>query len=177
VIVDLLSDCFNGANAPRTTTTILPPSVRLIAGLVGALYTPSFQRTHAFQMDDAMRFLTNRTDTYRESAPVCSILDTIAWWNDVNAVNGGRADQSVRLFAVPEMNHCAGGPSTDQFNACGALVDWAEKGVAPDRIVVTARMSTPWPGRTRLLSVYPKQPRYKGSSGLEDAANFICREN
>ena len=29
------------------------------------------------------------------------------------------------------MNHCNGGPATDQFDALGALVNWAEKGVAP----------------------------------------------
>ena len=109
------------------------------------------------------------------SDPVFSILDTIDWWNAVNKANGGRAAEFARLFAVPGMNHCAGGPSTDQFDAFGALVNWVEKGVAPDRIAATARMGTPWPGRTRPLCVYPAQARYKGTGSLEEMDNFACR--
>jgi hypothetical protein len=109
------------------------------------------------------------------SDPVFSIADTIDWWNDLNAVQGGAAADFVRLFAVPGMNHCAGGPATDQFDAFSALVDWVEKGVAPDRIVATARPTTPWPGRTRPLCPYPAQARYTGSGSIEDARNFACR--
>jgi feruloyl esterase len=157
-----------------------------------------------FKIDDAFRVLSNTTDIYREASldymradstdlsafkarggkllivhgvsdPVFSILDTIDWWKDLDIVNGGRADQFARLFAVPGMNHCAGGPATDAFDAFGALVDWVEKGVAPARIIATARGSSPWPGRTRPLCAYPQQARYTGSGSVEDAANFVCR--
>lgn len=109
------------------------------------------------------------------SDPVFSINDTISWWNQVNEANNGAAASFVRLFAVPGMNHCAGGPATDQYNAFGALVDWVEKGAAPERIVATAGPNTPWPGRTRPLCPYPKQARYTGSGSIEDAANFVCQ--
>jgi hypothetical protein len=110
------------------------------------------------------------------SDPVFSIHDTIHWWNEVNRVNNGTAADFVRLFAVPGMNHCAGGPATDQFDAFGALVNWVEKGKAPDAIVATAGPASPWPGRTRPLCVYPRQAHYKGSGSIEDAANFSCSE-
>ena len=106
--------------------------------------------------------------------PVFSILDTIAWFNDVARVNS-RAQEFVRLFAVPGMNHCSGGPATDRFDAFGALVAWVERGAAPDRIVATAGPNTPWPGRTRPLCAYPKVARYNGSGSLEVADNFACR--
>jgi feruloyl esterase len=109
------------------------------------------------------------------SDPVFSILDTVDWWQSVDRVNRGRAADFVRLFAVPGMNHCGGGPSTDQFDAFTALVNWTEKGIVPDRIIATARTTTPWPGRTRPLCAYPKQARYKGTGGLEDADNFVCQ--
>jgi feruloyl esterase len=157
-----------------------------------------------FDFDDAPRALANTSGAFRQSAlefmkadstdlsnfrqrggklviahgvsdPVFSILDTVEWWNQVNASNSGRAAEFVRMFAVPGMNHCAGGPSTDQFDAFGALVNWVEKGVAPDRIVATARMSTPWPGRTRPLCPYPKVAHYKGSGSIESAENFVCQ--
>jgi feruloyl esterase len=79
------------------------------------------------------------------------------------------------------MNHCAGGPATDQFDAFGALVNWVEKGIAPDRIVATARVGTPWPGRTRPLCAYPAQARYAGTGSagtpgnINEIDNFICQ--
>ncbi|HXP88990.1 MAG TPA: tannase/feruloyl esterase family alpha/beta hydrolase [Bryobacteraceae bacterium] len=110
------------------------------------------------------------------SDPVFSVNDTIGWWNDVNKANNAKAADFVRVFAVPGMNHCAGGPATDQFDAFTALVNWVEKGSAPDQIVATAGPGSPWPGRTRLLCSYPAQARYKGSGSIDDAGNFSCRE-
>jgi feruloyl esterase len=110
------------------------------------------------------------------SDPVFSIRDTIHWWNEVNRANQERAADFVRLFAVPGMNHCAGGPATDQFDAFGALVNWVEKGATPEAIVATAGAASPWPGRTRPLCVYPKQAHYKGTGSIEMAANFTCQD-
>ncbi len=108
------------------------------------------------------------------SDPIFSILDTINWWKDVDRANAGRADRFVRLFAVPGMNHCAGGPSTDQFDAFDALVGWVEKGSAPDRIVATARSATPWPGaRGRSARIEASPCSSNGS--IEDADSFACR--
>jgi feruloyl esterase len=109
------------------------------------------------------------------SDPVFSINDTINWWNQVNRVNDGKAGEFVRLFAVPGMNHCAGGPATDQFDAFTALVNWVEKNAGPERMVATAGPASPWTGRTRPLCPYPQQARYKGTGSVEDAANFVCR--
>lgn len=110
------------------------------------------------------------------SDPVFSINDTIRWWEDVNKVNNGTASQFARVFAVPGMNHCSGGPATDQFNAFQALVDWVEKNTAPTQIVATAGNATPWPGRTRPLCPYPTQARYNGTGSIEAAGSFSCRQ-
>lgn len=108
------------------------------------------------------------------SDPIFSIKDTIRWWTDLNRANNGQASDFARLFAVPGMNHCAGGPATDQFDAFAALVNWVEKGQAPDEIFAKAGTNTPWPGRTRPLCAWPQQAHYKGSGSIEDAANFSC---
>jgi feruloyl esterase len=109
------------------------------------------------------------------SDPIFSINDTIQWYKQVNAANQGAVNSFVRMFAVPGMNHCAGGPATDQYDAFGALVDWVEKNSAPEKIVAAAGANTPWPGRTRPLCPYPSQARYSGQGSVEDAANFSCR--
>lgn len=109
------------------------------------------------------------------SDPVFSLNDTLAWYREVEKLNGESSKDFVRVFPVPGMAHCAGGPSTDQFDALGALVDWVEKGSAPDRIIAKAGANSPWPGRTRPLCPFPETPHYKGSGSIEDAANFVCR--
>jgi feruloyl esterase len=106
--------------------------------------------------------------------PIFSINDTIAWWEQVDRAARGRAADFVRVFAVPGMNHCTGGPATDLFDALGPLVDWVESGKAPAAIVATAGPASPFPGRTRPLCPYPKMARYR-SGNAEDAASFVCK--
>ena len=108
------------------------------------------------------------------SDPVFSLNDTLAWYREVDQLNHGNAADFVRVFPVPGMAHCRGGPATDQFDAFDALVDWVEHGNAPERIIAHAGNDTPWPGRTRPLCAYPKVARYTGSGSTEDAANFQC---
>ncbi len=109
------------------------------------------------------------------SDPVFSINDTLRWWKEVDQVNNGTASDFARVFAVPGMNHCAGGPATDQFDAFAALTAWVEKSTPPAQIVATAGNGSPWPGRTRPLCAFPAQARYNGSGSIEDARNFTCR--
>ena len=107
------------------------------------------------------------------SDPIFSINDTLDWWRKVDAANHGAAAGFARVFAVPGMNHCAGGPATDQYDALTAVVDWVEKGAAPDRIQATAGPMSPWPGRTRPLCPYPKIARYR-SGDVNRAESFAC---
>jgi feruloyl esterase len=109
------------------------------------------------------------------SDPIFSIKDTIRWWNEVNNLNQGKAADFVRLFAVPGMNHCQGGPATDQYDAFGALVSWVEKNTPPAMIVATAGPASPWPGRTRPLCAYPQQSRYSGTGSVDSASSFLCK--
>ena len=119
---------------------------------------------------------------------IFSANDTAAWWNRLNAAQGGRAADFARYFPVPGMAHCtAGGPATDQFDALGALVNWVERGQAPTQITASARgagnaaganadLPNDWsPSRTRPLCPYPQVARYSGSGDMEDARNFNCK--
>lgn len=59
---------------------------------------------------------------------IFSVNDTVALVNGLNSANGGDASAFVRLFRVPGMGHCSGGPATDQFDMITPLVAWVEKG-------------------------------------------------
>jgi feruloyl esterase len=106
--------------------------------------------------------------------PVFSVNDTTAWFKALDDQQQGRAANNVRVFPVPGMNHCAGGPTTDQYPLFEALVTWVEQHAAPDRIVAQSGAGTPWPGRTRPLCPFPATAVYVGGNA-EDERSFVCR--
>jgi feruloyl esterase len=99
-----------------------------------------------------------------------SPLATVGWYERVEAANGGHVQSWARLFLVPGMTHCHGGPATDDFDMLTAIVDWVEKGVAPDRIIASGKS---FPGVTRPLCPYPTYARYAGRNP-KDANSFVC---
>lgn len=114
--------------------------------------------------------------------PVFSYHDTVAWYTGLDQARGGNAKDFARLFAVPDMNHCSGGPATDQFDLLTPLVAWVEKGTPPDAIIATAGTAAQNPGlgsipagRTRPLCLHPQVARYKGRGSLESAESFSCQ--
>ena len=117
---------------------------------------------------------------------VFSPVDTAHWMDKLQANHSGKADAFARLFLVPGMNHCSGGPATDQFDMLAPLVAWVEQGKAPDSVtakargaganVVNAELPASWSAnRTRPLCVYPKVARYNGTGDVESASSFSCK--
>jgi len=119
------------------------------------------------------------------SDPVFSFNDTRNWYEALNRHHTGKADSFARLFPVPGMNHCQGGPATEQFDMLSAMVDWVENGKAPAQVVATARtgvnpdVPADWISqgkpRSRPLCPYPQQARYRGAGDVNDAASFSCQ--
>lgn len=81
---------------------------------------------------------------------------------------------SVRLFMVPGMAHCGGGEGTSTFDMVRTLDAWRETGRAPDRIEAS-RVVNGQVERTRPLCPYPQAATYKGSGGIDDSKNFVCK--
>jgi len=121
------------------------------------------------------------------SDTIFSSDDTTSWYEGVAKNNAGDATNFARFFRVPGMNHCSGGPSTDQFDMLTPLVNWVEKGQAPDSVIANARgagnavavnadLPSTWSAtRSRPLCPYPKVAKYKGSGDIELAASFSCQ--
>jgi hypothetical protein len=99
--------------------------------------------------------------------PAVSPLNSVSYFESVQK-RMGDTGAFYRLFMVPGMEHCVGGPGPNQFDKMSAIVDWVEKGKAPDRIVASR------PGRTRPLCPYPKVAKYSGSGSIDEAENFDC---
>ncbi|MBX9751691.1 MAG: tannase/feruloyl esterase family alpha/beta hydrolase [Roseococcus sp.] len=121
------------------------------------------------------------------SDAVFSVSTSTAWFRALDAAHGGRAADFARVFPVPGMAHCAFGPTTDQFDVITPLVRWVEEGIAPDRILASARgpgtagavnaeLPGDWaPNRTRPLCPYPQVARFVPGGNVEEAASFVCR--
>ena len=99
-------------------------------------------------------------------------------------------DDFLRLFMVPGMVHCAGGPGAWDTDYVEPLVAWREEGTAPDRLVA----KTPEPAEmghltpdervaqerrfSRPLCPYPELARYRGevTRTMRPASTAPCRE-
>jgi len=110
------------------------------------------------------------------SDPWFSAWDTLGYYKAMAEANGGleKVSAESRYFFVPGMGHCGGGPAAlDQFDMLSAIVNWVEKGSAPDQVIASGRA---FPGRTRPLCPYPLHAQYKGSGDTEKAENFVCQK-
>lgn len=98
----------------------------------------------------------------------------------VDKMGKKKTSNSIRLFMVPGMGHCAGGDGTDTFDKIGTLDQWVEQGKAPDSILASHAKSgvvgaAGVVDKTRPLCAYPKTALYKGSGSTDDASNFVCK--
>jgi feruloyl esterase len=106
---------------------------------------------------------------------IFSPYDTISYLQQLQKRYGKQTDQFSRLYLIPGMGHCSGGPATDQFDAVTALVAWVEDGKAPGTLIAKTAANSAWPNRSRPLCVYPQQAIYSGKGDIENAASFVCK--
>jgi feruloyl esterase len=172
-------------------------------------------------MDEVLAHLLNATDPnldrYRDRGSKLLLYhgwaDSLAasqtsidyFTNVVKRTGGGKYTAAAqtetqdyfRLFMVPGMNHCFGGPGAMVFgnqnagnagqddvptddkkhHALLALVDWVENGSAPEQIIATKYVGD-LPGNgiafQRPLCVYPKVPTYRGTGDVKLATSYRC---
>jgi hypothetical protein len=109
------------------------------------------------------------------SDPIFSADDLVKWYGrmgqDMEAAGGKPAADFARLFMVPGMAHCAGGEALDDMDALTALVDWVERGRAPESLQASG---SAFPGVTRPICAWPQVARYAGKGPLAEAASFRC---
>jgi len=126
--------------------------------------------------------------------PALSALNTVNYYSSVERRMGTHETATfMRLYMVPGMQHCAGGPGPNNFgqpinesvehaisrnNIEVALQQWVEKGVPPSSIIATKYVDDdPKKGvkMTRPLCPYPQAAMWMGKGSTDDAANFVCK--
>jgi hypothetical protein len=140
------------------------------------------------------------------SDPGPPFLGTLRYYQQMADQFGGlsNAQNFSRLYPVPNMDHCTGGATTDQFDMLTPLVNWVEKGTPPAGIpatgvnfnattyqvvgnYITDTFVNAPTARSRLLCPFPQQARFTGSTtlmqgvsvavnpaDLANSANYTC---
>lgn len=117
---------------------------------------------------------------------------SIAFYDRIAKEAGGvsQAQSFARLFMVPGMAHCGGGPGPDAFNTANgvvkpppsstpqydlftALATWVDKRIAPSQVIAT-RYAGSLVALQRPLCPYPQKAWYRGAGSKNDAQNFVC---
>jgi len=127
--------------------------------------------------------------------PAISALGTIDYVNSVAKTMGAEQTSSfLRLFLIPGMQHCVGGPGPTNFGQFGltanpafndsahnltvALEQWVEKGTAPEQVIGRGNTDPSGAGKgdafTQPICAWPKAAIYSGSGDRKDAANYSC---
>ncbi len=108
------------------------------------------------------------------SGGAISPLSTVNYYESVLATMGSSQQDWLRLFMVPGMAHCGGGPGPAQVNWMAALARWRESGITPDQLIAS-RVSDNHVNITRPICPYPAVAKYSGTGSTNDAANFACK--
>ena len=103
-----------------------------------------------------------------------SPLNSVTYYSSVLEKMGPHQDDWLRLFMVPGMDHCGGGPGPNQFAVVTAMQTWREQGKAPDQITAY-RVSNDRVNMSRPLCPFPQVAVYKGTGDTNLAANFVCK--
>jgi hypothetical protein len=111
--------------------------------------------------------------TYGWADSILQPMMGVNYYEQAVAKNGRETPDFFRLFMVPGMAHCGGGIGPDRNDAVTAMINWVEKGKAPNSIVAS-RVVNNQVVRTRPLCPYPQVARYSGQGSIDDAANFRC---
>ncbi len=112
----------------------------------------------------------------------------IAYLESVEEEMGGAEATAdfFRMFMVPGMVHCAGGPGAWRTDYADPIVRWRENGEAPDRLVAThpgpmgldhldaEAVTGQRRSFTRPLCAYPELAQYDGEGDPDDEASFTC---
>lgn len=109
------------------------------------------------------------------SDPVFSADDIEQWYlkTEQNTANGDRDafQQWNRLFMVPGMNHCGGGPALDDLDPLTSMQNWVENNKAPEYLPAKG---TAFPGKSMPVCAYPKAAKYDGKGDVNSITSYHC---
>jgi feruloyl esterase len=105
--------------------------------------------------------------------PALNAQTGVDYFESVLRKMGAGTQDFFRLFMQPGVFHCGGGVGAGSFEPLLVVLDWVERGQAPERITA-ARIVAGKTVRTRPLCPYPQTAKYAGTGSIDEAENFRC---
>ena len=129
------------------------------------------------------------------SDPALPPENTVRLYDEIRHQLGRAGAESVRLFMVPGMSHCALGAGPSVFDTMSTMDKWVETGRPPEKMIAislppdamaaviggagkpaTAAAKTQTAKLpSRPLCAWPKVAAWDGKGSTDDAVNFSCR--
>jgi len=151
-------------------------------GLMEAIYTGSNPDLRRFR-DSGGKALIYHGWNDQSVVP----LNTIDYYELTTQTMGGleSTQDFFRLFMIPGMEHCVGGPGTDAIDYITAMENWVENGEPPELMIGAHLKTQKSLGQdylfplakgdiefTRPIYPYPAVARYRGEGEVNDARNW-----
>ncbi|MFB6721422.1 tannase/feruloyl esterase family alpha/beta hydrolase [Kribbella sp. NPDC056345] len=97
---------------------------------------------------------------------------TLSYRHQVERRMGGatKVDKFFRVFLAPGAEHCGPAAGAAPFDQLKPVVDWVEKGKAPETIAAFT-----YTGASRDLCRYPLKSYYNGTGDPRQATSYTCR--
>lgn len=102
-----------------------------------------------------------------------SALGTIDYFEALSAADPDAAEYS-RLYMLPGMFHCAGGPAPDRADWIEAIRAWVEDDQPPQQLVSMQLDEAGNTTRTRPICPYPQVATYRGYGDTNVERSFTC---
>ena len=100
-------------------------------------------------------------------------LGTIDYFEQLQASDSAARDYS-RLYMLPGVLHCAGGPGPDQVDWVEAIRAWVEDGDAPERLTASKLDLSGQTTVARPVCPYPEFAVYDGTGDPTVESSFSC---
>ena len=108
------------------------------------------------------------------SDPHISPINTIAYHEAVERSLGQpRTESFERLYLLPGVYHCSGGEGPSRVDLLTPMIDWVERGVAPDAVIASVPRGPAGGARSRPVYPYPSLAKYRGTGDPSAASSYV----
>jgi Tannase and feruloyl esterase len=105
--------------------------------------------------------------------PLVPAAGSVRFVERLREVVDGKGGDSVRLYTLPGVNHCGGGPGADTIDLLTPISNWVENGVPPKNLIASKLNAAGTVTFTRPLCTFPHWAKYTGGNG-NSASSFTC---
>jgi hypothetical protein len=101
------------------------------------------------------------------------VAGSVRFVERLREVVGDRARDNLRLYTLPGVNHCGGGPGADTIDLLTPISNWVENGVPPRNLIASKLNPAGTVTFTRPLCPFPQWAKYTGGNS-NSASSFTC---